>query len=288
MRVSRRTVLKGAGAAGLLAVLPRARLLQLLAAAPGPGARGHFLDAHQLDTLRALCGRLVPGPSDAPGPNNSPPEAFAGAREARCAEAIDILLGAFGFDPPMVHAGGPFSGRHGSVRDDFAGFVALDPAAELGWRTRIEGSRGIKAREFGGPVIGLQQVYVEGLALLDARARSLFGVDFTGASGAQQDAVIDDPTQGALQGFVAAALGHTFDAMYGAPEYGGNEGLVGWLGVGFDGDVLPAGYTDSQVENPDASGALVSRADARLVVDILAAATAGGDRGARRHLWRFR
>ncbi len=38
--------------------------------------------------------------------------------------------------------------------------------------------------------------------------------------------------------------------MYGAPEYGGNQGLVGWSYIGFLGDVQPRGYSDEEVSQP--------------------------------------
>src|SRR5437899_1389043 len=84
------------------------------AAAPPPGQPGRFLDAHQLDTLRAVAARLIPGPPDDPDP---------GAVEAGAPEAVDLLLAAFTVDPPLIHAGGPFSNRAGADHDDFADFV---------------------------------------------------------------------------------------------------------------------------------------------------------------------
>ena len=231
MRLTRRDFLQATSAAGLLALVPRSRLLALVAAATEPGGPGHFLDAQQLATLRALAGRFIPGPLDEPGPLNAPPEQDPGAREGRCAEAIDTLLAAFSFDPPMIHAGGPFSDRAGSRVDDFATFVALDPHAALGWRIRLEGTRGIREREFAGPMTGLQEIYVSGLARLDARSRSMYGVDFAGAPGAQQDVILIDAADNPgddLNGFVTTAFANTTDAMYGPPEYGGNHQLSGW------------------------------------------------------------
>jgi hypothetical protein len=38
--------------------------------------------------------------------------------------------------------------------------------------------------------------------------------------------------------------------MYGAPEYGGNRGLIGWISIGFAGDVQPRGYSDAEVSEP--------------------------------------
>src|SRR4051794_28491054 len=179
MAASRRGFLTGAGALGLLTLVAPERLAQALADAPKAGRPGRFLTAHELDTLRALVDRLVPGPPEDPAP---------GALQAGCAEAIDLLLCAFEHDPPLIHAGGPLSDRAGARDDDFRRFVPLDAHAELGWRLRIEGSRGRPEREFAGPVVGLQQVYREGLAHLDVRA----GGSFKDASAAARDAILAD------------------------------------------------------------------------------------------------
>lgn len=239
--MSRRTFLKATAAMSLLAYADPARLSSALAAGPGVGQPGRFLTADELDTLRAVTGRLIPGPPDDPDP---------GAIEAGCAEAIDLLLGAFTFDPPLIHAGGPFSNRAGAGHDDLADFVPLDPLAELGWRIRLEGSRGIKAREFAGPVDGLQDLYRAGLAHLDERANMLGG-PFAGLPTTVQDVVLSDQTDTAVQDFVGMAMADTIDAMYGLPEYGGNRNLVGWTSTGWPGDVQPRGYTPAQVSEPD-------------------------------------
>src|SRR6266404_3905662 len=207
--LGRRSFLKATGALGLLALVPARRLQALVVSAPGPGQAGRFLTAHELDTLRAVTARFVPGPPDDPDP---------GALEAGVAEAIDMLLGAFTFDPPLIHAGGPFSDRAGATHDDFADFVPLDARAELGWRIRLEGSMGLAEREFAGPVEGLQDVYRNGIAHLDERSRGLFGVDFFHLPGAAQDVLLSDQTDADLQTFVGAALANTLEAMYGPPE----------------------------------------------------------------------
>ena len=95
--LGRRAFLKATGALGLLALVPARRLQALVASVPGPGQAGRFLTAHELDTLRAVTARFVPGPPDDPDP---------GALEAGVAEAIDLLLAAFTLDPPLIHAGG--------------------------------------------------------------------------------------------------------------------------------------------------------------------------------------
>jgi hypothetical protein len=236
--MDRRTFLKAAGGLGLLAFAVPARVRALLAAAPAAGQPGRFLNAHELDTLRAVAGRFIPGPPEDPDP---------GAVEAGAAEAIDLYLAAFTFDPPLIHAGGPFSDRAGASHDDFADFVPLDHLAELSWRIRLEGSQGKPEREFAGPVTGLQEVYRTGLAHLDARA----GGDFAALPGPAQDLILSDLTDSTVQDFVGAALSDVLDATYGPPEYGGNRNLVGWTVNNWPGDTQPRGFTPEQVSNAD-------------------------------------
>ena len=139
-------------------------------------------------------------------------------------------------DPPRIWAGGPFSGRFGGEAG-FADFHRLTSREELAWRTRIEGSRGIPERERLGPVIGLQERYAEGIADL--------GADFSEVAGEEQDERLRRH-----QAFTALLYEHACEGMYGAPEYGGNQGLVGWRNIDFAGDVQPRGYTDAEVSEP--------------------------------------
>jgi hypothetical protein len=186
--------------------------------------------------------QLIPGP---------PIDDQPGAVEAGCAEAIDLMLGAFAVDPPLIHAGGPYSDRAGSPVNDMADFVALDDFAELGWRIRLEGSQGRPEREFAGPVVGLQQIYRDGLARLDVRAQSLlFFGNFVSLPGPLQLLILADVTDGAVQTFLGAAIANTLEAMYGVPEYGGNRNLVGWTTTGWPGDVQPRGFTAAEVSGP--------------------------------------
>ncbi len=239
----RRAFLRAAGALGLLNFLPGCGSSAPLGGVslPDRGEAGRFLDAHELDTLRAVTGRFVPGPPDDPDP---------GAIEARCAEAIDLMLGAFSTAAPPIHAGGPFSNRAGALHDDFADFFALDPFAELGWRIRIEGSLGLPEREFAGPVIGLQQIYRDGLKHLDERSNARFHGDFVSLASVEQDLLLADLSDGGTQTLVGAALSNTMEFLYGPPEYGGNADLVGWKYTGWLGDSQPRGFTDAEVATP--------------------------------------
>ena len=214
----------------------------------GAGTGGRFLTAAELDTLRAITGRLLPGPPEEPDP---------GAIEAGCAEAIDALLAAFSFDPPLVHAGGPFSNRAGASHDDMADFVPLDSLAELGWRIRLEGSQGRPERSFAGDVVGLQQQYRDGLAQL---------AGIVGLPADQQDAMLRAPE---LVDFVSLVLSDTLDVMYGPPEYGGNVGLAGWTATGWPGDVQPRGFTRREVGTLDPPSATTNTLDASDARDAL-------------------
>jgi hypothetical protein len=235
--LTRRSFVRAAGAIGLLALAPADRVEALLRATQS-GGHGHFLNAHELTTLTALTDRLLPGPPEDPAP---------GAVEAGVPRAIDLLLGAFNVDPPLIIAGGPFSNRAGSTGDDFAHFVPLDRQAELGWRIRLEGSLGIKEREFAGPVKGLQQIYREGLALLDELSQRAVEVNFADAAVSVQRQILGESR---LRTFLGAAMTNTLEAMYGPPEYGGNRDGVGWAYIGYEGDVQPRGYSDAEVSQP--------------------------------------
>lgn len=236
--LTRRSFVGAAGAFGLLALAPSDVVRRLIDSAAAATGDGHYLNAHEMADLRALCGRLIPGPPYDPDP---------GAIEAKVPEAIDLLLGAFKVAAPPIHAGGPYSGRHGGGHDDFADFVKLDRHAELGWRIRIEGSLGKPEREFAGPVKGLQQLYRDGLKHLDDKA----GGDFSALPAPAQDLLLQDQSDTDLQDFLNLAFEHCIEFMYGAPEYGGNAGLAGWRYTNWPGDRQPLGFTAQQVSTAD-------------------------------------
>jgi Gluconate 2-dehydrogenase subunit 3 len=181
-----------------------------------------FLTDHEREVLEAAADRLIP-----------PLDAHPGGAALGVVDYVDNLLAAFLFDPPLIFAGGPFSGRFGGDAS-FGRFLPLSPHEELAWRTRIEGSRGMPEREFNGPVRGWQDVYRHGIAAL--------GADYGDADGAEQDRRLAEQRE-----LRAVFYEHACEGAYGAPEYGGNPGLAGWHVIGFDGDVQPRGYTDEEV-----------------------------------------
>jgi hypothetical protein len=226
--VSRRAVLGG------LSLLPLVAVNGILPAASADPADATdvtdaadttylYLSVHQAAVLDAATRRLVPGPEDDAAERGSP-----GAHEANVVRYIDIMLAAFSFSPPKVHAGGPWSNRAGGSEDFMADFVPLDRAQNYAWQQRIA---------------DLRTQYTNGIALLD----QLAGGDFTTASKSQQDNIL---AFGQALSFAQLLFGHTIEGMYSVPEYGGNANLVGWRDIKWPGDVQPRGYTNAEVEGP--------------------------------------
>lgn len=240
-----------------------------------PTPRAGFLSEAERRTLRALADRLVPAGLQ------------PGAAAAQAEDAIDALLAAFMTDPPLIYAGGPYSDRAGALRNDFERFIPLDDYEALAWRIAIEGSQGRPEREFNGPVRGLQQIYREGLAHLDARAaqlatgvlpaalgeilrerlgdtplatvldlvNTLTGTEtFADLPALLRDVIVLDYSDAQVQALIDVAFLHTLDGTYGAPEYGGNRDLVGWTSTGWPGDTQPRGWTDTEVIHRDQPG----------------------------------
>jgi hypothetical protein len=185
-----------------------------------------FLTEHEHAVLAAAADRLIP-----------PLDAHPGGGALGVADYVDRLLGAFTFDPPLIFAGGPFSGRAGGVAS-FEEFLPLSRHEETAWRTRIEGSLGRTEREFNGPTRGWQAIYRDGIAAL--------GEDFVTVDGDEQDRRL-----GANAELRELFYAHACEGAYGPPEYGGNPGTAGWIAIDFPGDVQPRGWTDEEVRGRD-------------------------------------
>lgn len=218
--LSRRRFIQAASLAPLAAALPKGFIAQALAA---PATQSFvFFDPHQAAVVREATARLIPGPQDDPLEAGHP-----GAREANVVRYIDVLLGAFSFKPPRIHAGGPYSNRNGEDEDYMANFVPLVPLQEASWRKRLA---------------ALQKEYAAGIKALDAAA----GGDFTTASTSKQDSVLAGAGD-----FLTILFTHAIEGFLSAPEYGGNAGGVGWKEISFHGDTQPRGWTPSEVTNSD-------------------------------------
>jgi hypothetical protein len=253
--ITRRQALRNAGGM-TVAVLAGGALGEAgVAVAVEPGEAA-FLKDDELRTLRALVDVFIPADQD------------GGAVEGGCAEAIDALLGAFRVSPPRIYAGAPFSDRAGSEVNHFTRFLRLDRYETKAWRLRIEGSRGRPQLERNGPVKGWQRIYRDGLAALAAQG-------FADLPAPARDPVLQGG-DAAVAELVAEAWPHTWQFMYGAPEYGGNRDLLGWRYAGWDGDRQPRGWTREEVEAGPVPGSSVVLGDFPLPDDELAALIAMG------------
>lgn len=210
-------------------------------AVPLGESRARFLRPAELRTLEAVVDRVVPGVPD---------DTVPGAVAAGCHEAIDALLAAFDVSPPRIYAGGPFSDRGGSPTNYFERFLRLDDYETKAWRLRIEGSRGRRALERNGPVKGYQRIYREGLVALESSVPG----GFSNAPGPVRDVALGQNDDPRVAEMLDLAVPHTLEFLYGAPEYGGNQDLVGWRTTDFEGDRQPRGYTREEVERPESSG----------------------------------
>jgi hypothetical protein len=169
----------------------------------------------------------------------------------------ELLLTAFEYDPPRIHAGGPFSGRTplvdpntgtaASARPDngFASFVPLTRVAEAGWRLRLFGGTGPT-----GQVIGLRDQVRDGLAKAATHAGApLETLDTAG---------LDKLWSNLPSDFTDLVTSLVIEGALAPPEYGGNPNLAGWKLAHYPGDSLPLGYAqwDAKAgvyrERPDA------------------------------------
>ena len=228
--LTRRSFLRGTGAAGLAVLIPG----EILAACGASGTPNPFSD-HEMSVITEATARLVPGPHDDPAELGHP-----GAREAGVAGYIATLIGALEYTPARVYSGGPFSNRSGSPVDDMGKFVPLSRVSTAAWRRRLS---------------VIRDSYHAGLSALDRLAREAGSTGFLSIDADGKDRILAKnfkvvPLPREFAGFTDMLFSHTIEGTYAPPEYGGNKGLAGWHDIGFPGDVQPRGYTPQQVSSP--------------------------------------
>lgn len=260
--LKRREVLAALGATLGAAVLP---------ALPGCGDRStapSFLAAEERATLAALVDRVLP-PDDEPG-----------ARALGAADYVDRLLSAFDWaGTPAIYAGGPFSGRtpypddaNGTPSSDFPpdsfrSFLPLSRLQEIRWRAELYGTAAVPGADVNdallGPRRGLRDIYREGLARVDEVAIADAGARFSELSAEEQDRLFEvlertflpEPRHAGT--FLDILIGHTLEACFAPPAYGGNRDAAGWTMIRLEGDVQPLGFSiysraiDGYVERPE-------------------------------------
>jgi hypothetical protein len=196
-----------------------------------------FFSDRQFKVIEKLMSGIIPE-GDIPG-----------AESAGSAWYLDKFLGAFNVDPPLIYAGGPYSGRSGGEAN-FKNFIPLTRIEELTWRIIIEGSKGISEREFNGPVKGLQEVYTEGIHSVENLSSELYKKDVLSLNDNDVAGLLDSLKVRNPE-FFRTLLIHTYEGTYSAPEYGGNRDLSGWKAIDYPGDVQPRGYNQKEMEELD-------------------------------------
>src|SRR3954447_11298955 len=114
---------------------------------------------------------------------------------------------------------------------------ARDPgASEIGVVTYLD-------RALGGPYQEHLPAYRSGLAAIDRESERRFGCRFPKAAAADQDIVLCDLEQGAIDDWLAPAQAalfqllrsHLQEGLFGDPAYGGNRDKLGWQFLGHPG-----------------------------------------------------
>jgi hypothetical protein len=202
-----------------------------------------FFTDHERSTVRAIAARIIPNDID------------PGASDVSVAGYVENLLTAFDHRPPLVFAGGPYSGRNpypdntsggrsGDSPDNaFEAFLPLTRTQEIAWRVRIYGSKSVTGGDHNdavlGETVGMRDVYRDGIRALDVSSRGAYDKDFVDLTDEEQDEMLAQ----ADQGFVLQAVEHAIEGMYAAPEYGGNDDGLGWSSARVEGDSQPLGYS---------------------------------------------
>lgn len=197
--LSRRQLIKSAGAAGAAAFLPRVEGLAAkhpTAPSPASGPRDRAEDTER-------------GGNRASSPAAAVPDGALHNLTAREAELLDAVV------------------------------ARLIPADEHGPGAREAGALRYIDRALGGVLSDVRAAYRTGLAALDRYARYSRGAPFDELSPSDQDSVLFDLQGGGATGagvgfegssasFFYMVRSHTLEAMFGDPSYGGNADFAGW------------------------------------------------------------
>lgn len=179
-----------------------------------------------------------------------PDDSGPGAAELGAVDFIESLLTALEYDPPRLHAAGPFSGRTPFPADDgspstrfppdqFLEFLPLSRVQRAGWQLRLYGSSGTPGGGPNdgvlGPVIGLRDLLRDGIAAaLEAYGMPIDSVDDVMLRGIYR--FLSDDVRAQLDLLV-------MQSVFSLPEYGGNRDRGGWRTIYYEGDSMPLGYT---------------------------------------------
>ncbi|HLK48424.1 MAG TPA: gluconate 2-dehydrogenase subunit 3 family protein [Bryobacteraceae bacterium] len=136
-----------------------------------------------------------------------------------------------------------------------AAFVErLIPGDELGPSAAEAGAHVYIDRALAGPNAGEKQAFVEGLASLDAFAKSSQDAAFADLPPEKRDALIAAMERGTAAGFTNAPQFFsrlrrlTLEGMFGDPYYGGNRNFAGWDLIRYPGPRLAVSADEQRMD----------------------------------------
>src|SRR5688572_15883164 len=131
----------------------------------------------------------------------------------------------------------------------------LIPTDETGPGAAEAGAARYVDRALGGALATSREAYRDGLAAVDAYARSSKGSPFDRLTPADRDAVLRDMETGRATGFAPDAptffnlvRTHVIQGTFGDPFYGGNANFVGWDLIGYPGIRLAVAPADQRLD----------------------------------------
>ena len=147
-------------------------------------------------------------------------------------------------DPPRPAVPQHLTVEETEILDAMVG--RLIPADDHGPGAREAGAPQFIDRELGGALANSREAYRAGLLALDHYARYSRSARFAELSHTDQDSVLFDVQTGGATGAGAGFLGssasffnmvkgHTWQATFGDPYYGGNQDFIGWSLIGYPG-----------------------------------------------------
>jgi gluconate 2-dehydrogenase gamma chain len=130
----------------------------------------------------------------------------------------------------------------------------LIPHDDLGPSAAEAGAQIYIDRALAGPNSGEKQMFLDGLAAMDAYARRTQGEAFAELEPEKRDAVMTAMDDGTAEGFenarqfFARARRLTLEGMFGDPYYGGNKNFAGWDLIRYPGPLLAVGPEEQKLD----------------------------------------
>jgi gluconate 2-dehydrogenase gamma chain len=133
----------------------------------------------------------------------------------------------------------------------------LIPSDELGPGAGEAGVPVYFERSFAGPLSVERSFFSEGLAAIEAAARSRHDTAFAQLSPAQQDEFLTAMEKNEVSGFRPDSRTFfnrirqlTLEGMFGDPWYGGNKGFAGWDLIRYPGPRMAVSAEDQRLREP--------------------------------------